>query len=64
MDIIKVNKLLWHLYGPPPKGAFNNNNVKTVEGVKEHNKMLLLKEYKLAQQAMPQSLATAEKDGY
>jgi len=33
-----------------------------VEGIEEYNKMLSLEEYKLAQQAILQSLAAAEKD--
>ena len=51
-NIIKANELLQHLYSPPPKGAFNNNDVEVVEGVEEYNEMLLLEEYKLAQQAI------------
>jgi len=47
MDIIKVNKLLRHSYSPLLKGAFNDNDVEAVEGVEEHNEMLLLEEYKL-----------------
>ena len=49
MDIIKTNELLQHLYNFLLKGAFNNNNAKVVKGVEEHNEMLLLEEYKLAQ---------------
>ena len=62
MNIIEANELLQHSYGPPPKGAFDDDDVKAVEGVKEHNEIFLLKEYKLTQQAMLQSLAIAEKD--
>ena len=46
IDIVKVNKLLQYLYGPPPQGAFNNNNMEVVEGI-ECNKMVLLDKYKL-----------------
>jgi len=49
MDIIKANELLRHLYGPPLKGAFDDDDVEAVEGVEEYNKMLSLEEYKLAQ---------------
>jgi len=42
MDIIKVNKVLRHLYGPLLKGIFNNKEVDKI--VKENCKRLLLKE--------------------
>jgi len=62
MDIVEVNKLLRHLYGPPPQGAFNDGNVEVVEGVEERNKMVLLDKYKLAQEVISLSLAAAEQE--
>ena len=32
MDIIKANKCLRHLYGPPRKGLYNNKEVGVLEG--------------------------------
>jgi hypothetical protein len=32
MDIIKANKCLRHLYGPPRKGSYNNKEVGVLEG--------------------------------
>jgi len=32
IDIIKANECLRHSYGPPRKGAFNNQEVGEVEG--------------------------------
>ena len=62
MDIVEANELLRHLYGPPPQGAFNDDNVEVVEGVEERDTMVLLDEYKLAQEAISQSLAAAEQE--
>ena len=52
MDIVKANELLQHLYGPPPQGAFDNNNIKVVESIEECNKIVPLNKYKLAQEAI------------
>ena len=41
MSIIKVNKVLQHLYRPPPKGTFNNEEVD--ELVEEPYKRIPLK---------------------
>ena len=60
MDIVEANEFLQHSYGPPPQGAFDNNDIKVVEGMEKHNKMVLLNEYKLMQEAISQSLAAAE----
>jgi len=32
MDIIKANKYLCHLYGPPVKGIFNSKDIGAIEG--------------------------------
>ena len=32
MDIIEANEVLWHAYGPPPKGTFNNEEVNDLIG--------------------------------
>ena len=32
MDIIEANEVLWHAYGPPPKGIFNNKEVDDLVG--------------------------------
>ena len=42
MDIIKVNKVLWHAYGPPPKGTFDNKEINNLVG--ESCKKVSLKE--------------------
>jgi len=62
MDIVEANKLLRHSYRPPPQGAFDDDDVEVVEGVEEHDKMVPLDEYKLAQEAISQSLAAAEQE--
>jgi len=31
MDIIKANECLWHSYGPPKKGVFDDQEVGEVE---------------------------------
>ena len=42
MDIVKANEVLWHAYGPPPKGTFNNGEVDNLVG--EPYKRVSLKE--------------------
>ena len=32
MDIIKANKVLWHAYGPPLKGTFDNKEIDDLVG--------------------------------
>ena len=32
MDIIKANKVLWHLFRPPWKDTFNNKDISKAEG--------------------------------
>jgi len=32
MDIIKVNKVLWHSFRPPQKDTFNNKDIGKAEG--------------------------------
>ena len=32
MDIIETNEVLWHAYGPPPKGIFDNKEVDDLIG--------------------------------
>jgi len=32
MSIIKVNEVIWYLYGPPPKGIFDNKEVDKLVG--------------------------------
>lgn len=43
-------------------GRFNDDDVEVVEGVEERDKMVALDEYKLAQEAILQSLAAAEQE--
>ena len=61
MDIVKVNKLLQHLYRPLPQGAFDDDNIKIIKGIEKCNKLVPLEEYKLTQKAISQSLAIAEQ---
>jgi len=42
MDIIEANEVLWHLYGPPLKGTFDNEEVNKMVG--EDCERMLLKE--------------------
>ena len=42
MNIIKANEVLWHAYGPPLKGTFNNKEVDDLVG--EPCKRVSLKE--------------------
>jgi len=46
MDIIKVNKGLWHGYRPPPKDIFNNKDISKVEGEPRPPKLLPKEEAK------------------
>lgn len=62
IDIVEANELLRHSYGPPPQGAFDDDDVEVVEGVEERDKMVLLDEYKLAQEVILLSLAAAEQE--
>ena len=32
MSIIEANEVLWHVYGPPPKGIFDNEEVDELVG--------------------------------
>ena len=32
MDITKVNEVFWHVYGPLPKGIFNNKKADNLVG--------------------------------
>jgi hypothetical protein len=50
IDIIKANKVLQHLYGPPQKGTFNDKEVDKMVG--EDYKRLSLKEAAKAQLAV------------
>ena len=45
MEIIKANEVFWHLYGPLPKGIFNNKEVNEILG-EVHKKMSFKKAVK------------------
>jgi hypothetical protein len=49
MDIIEANEVLWHSYGPPPKGTFDNEEVDEMVG--EACERMSLKEAAKAQLA-------------
>jgi len=40
MDIIKANKCLYYLYGPPQKGIFNSKDIGEIEGEPQLDRIL------------------------
>ena len=62
MDIIKVNKVLWHLYRPLLKGTFNNKEVDKIVG--EDGKRISLKEAAKARLAVVTAEASTQVEDY
>ena len=62
MDIIKANKVLWHLYGPLLKGTFNNEEVDKMVG--EDSERMSLKEAAKARLAAVAAEASTQVEDY
>ena len=67
MDIIKVNKCLYYLYGPLQKGLYNNKEVGVLEGEPDNQPRSFKKAVKAQLAALKATDAAAQlvdnKDG-
>ena len=62
MDIIKANKCLWHGYGPPLKGIFNNKDIGKAEGEEQEVELSPKEQAKACLAAAVAAEAAAQED--